>query len=244
MNKQGSGSGPKLSSDELDSFGHALSTLVQQRYVWLFSHIVRAVFLDLIDRKALNPCPERYFFSEEDQQKGAPAVVVSLITDLVHSRTGVFAYSPDGSQTYDYNYAREITRTGIRGSFLVTVQSYLEFFRIESIAKRRGLTEAEELLTFIRQARNIVCHANGNMSSDRLKRCAWRGITIEKSDRIFKLTDQWLLQLVEDAIEMLARIYTANGRQVDYVSLNLGYGIPAIQVLANKARDSGADKDQ
>jgi hypothetical protein len=57
MKQQSSRSKPPLSSEELDNFGHALSTLIQQRYAWLFSHISRAFFLDLIDRNALNPSP-------------------------------------------------------------------------------------------------------------------------------------------------------------------------------------------
>jgi len=220
----------------VDSFGHALSTLIQERYVWLFSHIARAYFLNLMDKNVLDPSLDSYFFSTEDQQQGEAPILVGQITNLLHSRTGVFAYSPDKSDTYDHNYVREITRTSIRSAFLLTVQLYLEFFRIESIAKRHGMAEGEELFIFIRQARNIVCHANGSMSSDRLKRCTWRGLTIEKCDRILKLSDQRLLQLVNDAIETLVKVYAAAGRQVDYVSLNLGYGIPAVQLLAKRAR--------
>lgn len=227
----------RLLKGELDKIGHAISTLVQQRYVWLFIHICRTIVLNGLDSGVLGPLPEFYFFSEEDEKRGSEPVQVHHVMDLVQKDVGVFAYSTGESpKSYDYQFTREITRAGIRGIFLVAIQSYLEHYKIEGIM-RRNMLPYEELFVFIRQARNIICHANSVMDSDRIRPCSWRGVRIENNGRTLKLSDQHILRLVDDAIEAMAEIYIEHGRAIDYVSLNLGYSVGYIQryIEANRA---------
>ena len=103
------------------------------------------------------------------------------------------AYSDDG-KTYNYEYVREITISGMRANLLTSIQAYLEYFEILSIHKRYALP-GHELFDFIRQARNVVCHSNGIMNSPRLRRCQWRNLVIEKNDQELKITDNLLHEL-------------------------------------------------
>lgn len=236
-----------MTTDELDRIGHALSTLVQQRYVWLFMHLSRATFLDRLDSGEPR-LPHSYAFSEEDVAAGKPAIPVEYLVVPVLTSTGVFAASPDDSETYDHSYVREMTLTGLRGTFLTAFQSYLEFFQVESIAKRYKLPVTAALL-FLRQARNIVCHAQGRMHGSRVQACSWREFKIEKSEAIFKLPDYFLLQLIDDIASELAQLLVANDRAIDFVTLNLGYSVSALRSLADKvsaqadARRTGALSD-
>jgi hypothetical protein len=226
-----------LSSSDLDNFGHAISTLIQQRYVWLFSHISRAMFLDSMDRSVLPSLPDNYFFSKEDEDAGHDAIPVRYIVDLLPRGVGVFAHADNksGEPKYDHNFAREITRTGIRGAFLVSIQSYLELFQIENTIKQHAPNQ-HDIFLFLRQARNIICHADGKMDSNRLRPCEWRGIRIENNGSTLKLSDQKILVLVDDVISILAQMYIQNNRKIDYASLNLGYSIPLIRKLADAQR--------
>jgi len=214
--------------DDLDSIGEAISILVQQRYVWLFLHICRARELDALDKGW--PLPGTYFFSAEDQHKGLPSVDARQILNLVRREAGSFAVSTRAvPKTYDYNYVREITTAGMRGIILVAVQSYLENYRILHIIRRHKPSRAE-LFVFIREARNIICHSrNAVMDSDRIRPCSWRGIRIDKNGQELKMSDYQTLMLIDDAIEALGELYTEQGRQIDYVSLNLGYTVPYIR---------------
>jgi hypothetical protein len=218
---------PRLSNGELDDVGHALSTLVQQRYVWLFSHLSRALLLTRLDQKGMDGLPATYAFSQVDETAGRPSLAVEHLIVPVLSTTGVFAESDDGIEKFDHEYVREVTRTGLRGTFLVAFQSYLEYFKVESIARRYNLP-LSETLHFLRQARNIVCHAQGSMAGERVQACSWRHLKIERCDRIFKLSDFFLLQLVDDIAEELVLLLTSNGRHIDFVTLNLGFSIPAL----------------
>ncbi len=144
-----------------------------------------------------------------------------------------------GPDTYDYAYVREVTRTGMRGVTLIAVQSYLETYRILDIM-RKHLPARAELFEFIREARNVICHSrNATMNSDRIRPCSWRGIRIEKNGQQLKMSDQLLLTLIDDATEAMAEAYTGQGRQIDYVSLNLGYTIPFIRDCADRSRMGG-----
>lgn len=50
------------------------------------------------------------------------------------------------------------------------------------------------------------------------------------------MTDYLLHELMNDVIEAPAKLYTQNGGDIDYVSLNLGYALPFIQkyIVENK----------
>ena len=225
----------KPTAADLDSVGRAISTLVQQRYVWLFSHISRAVFLEMLDEGRLAEFPDIYFFSEEDASGGADPIRVQDVTHGLTVGIGESgqAVGPDGT-SYDQTFVRNITLTGIRGSLLVSVQSYLEYFGIEGLIRRYS-PRWRELFVFIRQSRNIICHSNGLMVGQWLRSCTWRGITITKGGGLLELTDQSILHLADDAIEALARLHVDNGRQLDAVSLSLGCGVPYIRQLAEGA---------
>jgi len=201
----------ELESRELNNIGHALSTLIQQRYIMVFSYICRADFLDLFDRNAFQALPEIYIFSKQDADHGGQPLHVRYLTDLPRQEVAVFTTAPNGRERYDYDYIREITVTGIRGSFLLAVQSYLDFYRVETIARRHKMPSAE-LFLFIRQARNIVYHNNGSMKSARIKSCKWRNISIDKYARILNLSDHRLIEPVDDAFDALARIHAVAGR--------------------------------
>ncbi len=67
------------------------------------------------------------------------------------------------------------------------------------------------------------------MNSSRLHFCQWRHLVIENNGQQLKMTDFLLLELVNEIIEKLAKIYIDSGADIDYVSLNLGYSIPFIQ---------------
>ena len=212
--------------EDIEKIGHALSTVIQTRYVWLFNHISRALFLDGLDKSALT-LPLYYSFSLEDERNGIKPIEVRYITDLLKKREEILAYSDDG-RSYKYEYVREITISGMRASLLTSVQAYLEYYEILSIHKKYDL-QGRELFDFIRQARNVVCHSNGIMNSPRLRRCRWRNLVIEKNEQALKITDNLLHELVNDSIESLAKLYVECGKEIDYVSLNLGYSIPFIQ---------------
>lgn len=217
-----------FSPGDLDNIGEAISTLIQQRYVWLFLHICRARELDALDKGW--PLPGDYFFSEEGRKKGHPPIDAGHILHLVRHEAGEFAGSTGAAQkTYDYNYVREITRDGMRGIILVAAQSYLERYRILSIMRKQQPSRAE-LFAFIREARNVICHSrNAVMDSHRIRPCTWRGVRIEKNGQELKMSDYQILMLIDDAIQVLAEVYTGQGRQMDHVSLNLGYTVPFIR---------------
>jgi len=67
-----------------------------------------------------------------------------------------------------------------------------------------------------------------------LKRCEWHGIVIEKNNRPLKLTDQNIHDLITEVIEILAKLYVEGEKEIDYVSLNLGYDIPYINNYIRK----------
>lgn len=223
-----------MNKDEIENVGHALSTVIQTRYVWLSSHIFRSYFFHIIDHNEYET-QKFYSFSEEDQRNGVQPIDLQNIIELIKKNDEGYAYSEDGKNTCDYKYIRDITLSGLRGSFLVSTQSYLEYFRILDICKKYNLKE-KDLFDFIRQARNIICHSNSDMNSPGLKRCQWRHLIIENNGQKLKITDHLLHELVNDAIEFLASLYIANGKEIDYVSLNLGYTIPFIKkyIIDNK----------
>ena len=73
---------PKIDKDDIEKIGHALSTVIQTRYGWLFNHISRALFLDSSDKSALT-LPSYYSFSLEDERNGIKPIEVRFITDLL-----------------------------------------------------------------------------------------------------------------------------------------------------------------
>lgn len=169
--------------EDIENIGHALSTVIQTRYVWLFNHMARALFLDYFDK--MNKIPfSLYSFSEEDEAKGIKPLEARYVTDLLRKNNKEMAYS-DRGQSYGYEYVREITISGLRGAFLTSMQSYLEYYRILSICKKYNLAD-RGLFDFVRQARNIVCHSNGIMDSPKIKRCQWRHIVIERNRKELK----------------------------------------------------------
>ncbi len=228
-----------FSQDDLDNIGEAISTLIQQRYVWLFLHICRARELDALDKGW--PLPGAYFFSEEDQQKGLPPIDAGQILNLVRREAGTFAISTGiAPKSYDYEYVREITRDGMRGTVLVAVQSYLERFRIVHIIRRHKPSRSE-LFVFIREARNIICHSrNSIMDSEKIRPCTWRGVRIERSGKELKMSDHQVMTLIDDAIDALCELYTAQGREIDYVSLNLGYTVPYVRDYVRRRIQPGS----
>jgi hypothetical protein len=223
---------PKLDITEIENIGHAMSILIQQRFVWIFHHIIRASYLSTVDSGYFPHPADNFFFSEEDRLNGAKPFLVHEFITFVHPKVGVFASSEDDSAQYDYKYVREITRDGIRSSILIAFQSYLEFYRIESIYKKYNLSGLTRLI-FLRQSRNIICHANGMMSSARLVKCTWKNKTIENNGMQLKMSDQSICDLIDEIIEDLSELYTSNGKTIDYVSLNLGASIPKIREIAN-----------
>jgi hypothetical protein len=221
-----------LDNTEIENIGHAISTLIQQRFVWIFHHIIRASYLNTVDSGYFPHPEDKFFFSEEDRLKGAKPFLIHEFITFIHPKVGVFASSEDDSKQYDHKYVREITRDGIRSSILIAIQSYLEFYRIESIYRKHNLSGLTRLI-FLRQSRNIICHANSIMNSSRLVKCTWKNKTIENNGNRLRMTDQDICDLVNEIIEDLADLYTSNGKMVGYVSLNLGYGIPKIREIAN-----------
>lgn len=219
-----------FSREDLGNLGHALSTIVQQRYVWLFLHIGRAILLDQFDKERV--WPDYYAFSEEDIAAGRPTIQTDLVIKPLLKSFGVFAESEDGSEKYDFNYVREITRTGIRGAFIVSVQAYLEFYRVESIVRNHSKKLAETLL-FLRQVRNIFCHSNGDMSSPRLKPCSWKHFKIFRSKQKFKISDYFLLELINEIVGGLSKLLVDSNQKIDFVTLNLGYGVSSIKMIAD-----------
>jgi hypothetical protein len=224
-----------LNNTEIENIGHAISTLIQQRFVWIFHHIIRASYLNTVDSGYFPHPEDKFFFSEEDGLKGAKAFLVHEFISFVHPKVGIFASSEDDSKQYDHKYVREITRDGIRSSVLIAIQSYLEFYRIELIYKKYKLSGLTRLV-FLRQSRNIICHAKSIMNSARLVKCTWKNKTIENNGNQLKMSDQDICELIDEIIEDLADSYTSNGKNIDYVSLNLGYSIPKIREIANKTK--------
>jgi len=221
-----------LNNTEIENFGHAISILIQQRFVWIFHHIIRASYLNTVDSGYFPHPEDKFFFSEEDRLKGAKPFLIHEFITFIHLKVGVFASSEDDSKQYDHKYGREITRDGIRSSVLIAIQSYLEFYQIESIYRKHNLSGLTRLI-FLRQSRNIICHANSIMNSGRLVKCTWKNKTIENNGNRLGMTDQDICDLVNEIIEDLADLYTSSGKKIDYVSLNLGCSIPKIRAIAN-----------
>ena len=67
------------------------------------------------------------------------------------------------------------------------------------------------------------------MDSPKIRPCSWRGIKIERNGEVLRLSDQKILDLINDAIEEMGELYAEGGRSIDYVSLNLGFSVPYIQ---------------
>jgi hypothetical protein len=86
------------------------------------------------------------------------------------------------------------------------------------------------------------------MNSRELKRVAWRGIVIENNGQALKLNDLNVHTLLGDVVEILGRMYVAGERRLDYVTANLGYGVPFIRECAERMRRederSGTPPDQ
>lgn len=217
-----------ISNEDVENIGHALSTIIQTRYVWLFNHISRAEYLEIIDNPEFS-IHKRYAFAQEDIDNGKPPIETGNIITLLRKSDTLFADTKDGIK-YDFDYIRDITRTGLRISYLVSIQTCLETYRTIDICKKYSFPE-KELFDFIRQARNIICHANGIMNSNRLIRCQWREMIIENNGEEFRMPDFALYELVDEAITFLAKLYIENGKQIDPISYNLGYTVPYIKSL-------------
>lgn len=221
-----------MKKTELENIGHAISTVIQVRYVWLFTHMSRALFLDYYDKIGKVPF-KNYAFSTEDLKKGIKPLEARYIIELVNKKNKNMAYSSNG-EVYGHEYVREITMTGLRGAFLTSMQSYLEYYKILFICISNTLATEVEILDFLRQARNVFCHGNGIMNDSRLRRRQWKNIIIENNGKRLKMSDHTLHELMNDVIEKLVNLYTKNGGKLDYVSLNLGYALPAIQEYIKK----------
>lgn len=223
-----------FSNTELENIGHAICTLIQQRFVWIFNHIVRASYLNILDSGYFPHPEDKYFFSGEEELKGVRPFLIHEFITFIHPKVGVFASFEDGVKC-DHNYVRQITLDGIRSSFLISIQSYLEFYRIESIYKKHRLPGLNRLV-FLRQSRNIICHAGSIMNSPKLVKCTWKDKTIKNNGNELKMSDQYISELINEIIEDLAELYSSNGKVVDYLSLNLGYTIPKIRELAKSVK--------
>lgn len=212
----------------MDDIGHALSIIVQQRYVWLLNHVTRAIVLSIMDgppRPEL--VPRLYQFSEEEEQKGATPLSVTRILNPLARHAKPFA-SGDHGDVFDGAWTRELTIVGLRMGVLLTVQAYLELHRVERILKQSHPPQAE-LFSFIRQARNVLAHAGARMDSPRLVRTTWRDKIIERNGETFSMTDREIDLLIQDAVEVMVTVFVAGGRQLGFVTLNLGFEIPCIR---------------
>jgi hypothetical protein len=226
--------------DEVEGLGQVLSKVVQHRYCWLVAHVQRGVFLDLLDRDALPPLPSGYSFSVEDRSNGVPPIPLeeAIVPLMVHPQA--MGEAPNGT-TYDHTYVREVTLVALRQSVLSSVQSCLEYHKTADLVEAY-CPEHLTIFIFLRQARNIVLHADGRMRGRDLEPCSWRGIRIENTGQPLRLSDERIHTLLGDIIEVLARMYVAAGKRLDYVTANLGYGVPFIHECAERMRagDEGA----
>lgn len=227
---------PNLDKTEAENIGHTISILIQQRFVWIFHHIIRALYLKTVDSGQLPYPGDKFFFSEEDRLNGAKPVLIQDVVTFIKPQVGVFASNENGDEQYDYQYVRRITLDGMRSSILIALQSYLEFYRIESLYKKYKLSGLTRLI-FLRQLRNVICHGNGIMDSAKLTKCTWKDKTIENNGMQLKISDQNICDLIDEIIEDLADLYISNGKTIDYVSLNLGASIPKIRRIADEIKD-------
>jgi hypothetical protein len=145
------------------------------------------------------------------------------------------AQAEDGTK-FDHAYIRDITLTALRGSFLAAVQSCLEYHKIADIIAAHSSTHSETF-RFLREARNVILHADGIMRKRGLKPCTWRGITIENNGQRLRLSDAKLNALVKDIISVIGQLYVAAGGSVDYVSANLGYSVEFIRECAETLKN-------
>ncbi|MBU4501691.1 MAG: hypothetical protein KKA79_03810 [Nanoarchaeota archaeon] len=220
--------------NDLKNIGDALSKLIQVRYIWIVNHLCRGLILHQLDNiTGLLTKHQTYYFSNEEKKAGKEPIQVNLYLGLLRKENIKMAYSDNPNErSYDYNFVRETTLIGNRRAILMEMQAHLEYHKIKEIFIKNDLSC--EILEFIRQSRNIICHANSIMSSWNLKRCVWHGIVIEKNNQPLKLTDQNIHDLITEVIEILARLYVEGGKEIDYVSLNMGYDIPYINKYIRK----------
>jgi hypothetical protein len=223
-----------MTPEELERLGHALSKVIQNRYCWLVAHATRGVLLQLLDENRLPPLPSAYSFSLEDQRKGVPGIPFHWILQPLLPSPEPMAEAPDGTK-FDHGYVREITLTALRGSFLGTVQSYLEYHNIADIIAAHA-SQHSEMFRFLCEARNLILHADGKMLKRGMRPCMWRDVTIESNGQYFKLSDAKLNLLIEDIIGVLVQLYIAGGKNIDYVSANLGYSVESVRACAEKLR--------
>jgi len=208
----------------------AISLVIQQRYVWLFIHIARGKFLDLLDRNPLEVNIDKYFFSLENLNRNEKSVNAKNILLLLAKGGPEFASSKDGT-VFDWRYTREITIDGIRGPAIVMIQSYLEKCQILKLFRSNGFA-GTDLFDFIRIMRNIVCHSReGKMTN--AEEGIWRDHKIFDCDNVLKMSDQQIFLFIDDIIEALTNVCLTQNIEIDYVSLNLGLGIPAIDKYIN-----------
>lgn len=217
--------------NQLEELGHALSKVVQYRYSWLVSHVTRGAFLHLLDNRIMPPLPPGYSFSLEDERNDVPPIPIAEIILPQVAQAGPLSESTDGTK-FDHTYIRDLTRTALRASVLESVQSCLEYHKIADLIAAEK-PEHSEMFFFLRLTRNIILHAHGVMKKRDLKRTVWRGVVIENNGQQLKLSDIRVHALLEDIIEVLARLYVANGKRLDYVTANLGYGVPFIRECAD-----------
>ena len=227
-----------MSPKQLEDLGHALSKIVQYRYSWLVSHVTRGIFLHLLDNQKMPPIPPKYSFSLEDERNGEPPISVEEVILPQVPQPEPMAEAPDGTK-YDHVYIRELTRTSLRASVLGSVQSCLEYHKTFDLIESEKPEHSETFL-FLRNARNIILHADGVMKKRDLKRTMWRGVVIENNGQKLKLSDAHVDALLRDIIEVLARLYVAKGKRLDYVTANLGYTVPFVRECADKMRDEDA----
>lgn len=223
--------------EQVEELGHALSKVVQHRYCWLTMHVMRGIFLHLLDSSTFPTTARKYSFSEEEDRNGAAPVVIDHVIIPLLPQSEPMAEWPDG-RVFDHTSAREITRTAMRASILAAVQTCIEYHKISEIIATES-PEDVELFLFLRQARNIVLHADGIMRKRDLKGCTWRGVTIANDGRKLKLNDSQVRDLLDDVVEALARLYVGQGKRIDYVTANLGYSVPFIAECADRIRTEG-----
>ncbi len=184
-----------MTADEIERLGHALSKVIQHRYCWLVAHAVRGLFLRLADARALPQLPLAYSFSLEDERNGVPPIPLEFILRPLIPAPEPIAQAEDGTR-FDHAYIRDITLTALRGSFLAAVQSCLEYHKIADVIAAHAPTHSETF-RFLREARNVILHADGIMRKRGLKPCTWRAITIENNGQRLRLSDAKLNALVE-----------------------------------------------
>jgi len=201
-----------------ENIKECLSKLIQARFYWLSCHIVRGIFLGLLDDKNFDFLKgTNYTFSKDDPEQKYP----------IDWFINVYIKNPIQDQ-------REPYMIFLRRTIILEVQT-----EIEECFKNKGIELSDLKLSddelnafrFLGLSRIVLFHWDGLKKNDG-KPITWNNITIDNSKEPLKIKDADIDSLIKTLIDSLVKRLPQN--KIINQDLRMSVDIHSIQKIAQK----------